>query len=132
MPAQLLAAADVYTALREDRPHRAALDEGEARRLLVEEADTGRLDRRAVDAVLAAAGHRVPPTSVARPAGLTEREVDVLRLAARGYTNRAVATRLGISAKTVGHHLEHIYAKAGVTTRAGATLFAVEHGLLDG
>ncbi len=73
----------------------------------------------------------MPPPSVARPAGLTEREVDVLRLAARGYTNRAVATRLGISAKTVGHHLEHIYAKAGVTTRAGATLFAVEHGLLD-
>ena len=89
MPAQLLAAADVYTALREDRPHRAALTEGEARRLLVEEADTGRLDLRAVDAVLAAAGHRVPPPSVARPAGLTEREVDVLRLAARGYTNRA-------------------------------------------
>ena len=61
---------------------------------------------------------------MARPAGLTEREVDVLRLIARGLPNKQVAARLRISPKTVGHHVEHIYAKAGVTTRAGATLFA--------
>jgi DNA-binding CsgD family transcriptional regulator len=67
---------------------------------------------------------------VARPAGLTEREVDVLSLIARGRSNREVAAVLGISPKTVGHHVEHIYAKAGVTTRAGATLFAMEQGLL--
>jgi DNA-binding NarL/FixJ family response regulator len=67
-----------------------------------------------------------------RPAGLTEREVDVLRLIARGMVNKDMAVRLGISAKTVGHHIEHIYAKAGVTTRAGATLFAMEHNLLAG
>ena len=69
--------------------------------------------------------------SVVRPAGLTEREVDVLRLIARGRTNKQVAGTLGISPKTVGNHVEHIYAKAGVTTRAGATLFAVEHRLLE-
>ena len=55
----------------------------------------------------------------------------MLRLIARGRLNKQVAATLGISAKTVGHHIEHIYAKAGVTTRAGATLFAMEHGLLS-
>jgi DNA-binding NarL/FixJ family response regulator len=61
---------------------------------------------------------------------VTDREVEVLGLIARGRANKQVAATLGISAKTVGHHVEHIYAKAGVTTRAGATLFAMEHGLL--
>ena len=54
----------------------------------------------------------------------------MLRLIARGRVNKQVAAKLGISAKTVGRHVEHIYAKTGVTTRAGATLFAMEHGLL--
>ena len=81
--------------------------------------------------MLDAAGQASRPPQVARPAGLTEREVDVLRLIARGHANKQVAARLGISPKTVGHHIEHIYAKAGVTTRAGATLFAMEHGLLS-
>ncbi|MGH3369044.1 MAG: response regulator transcription factor, partial [Nocardioidaceae bacterium] len=85
-----------------------------------------------VDAVLAAAGQAARPPQVARPSGLTEREVDVLRLIARGLSNKEVAAHLGISAKTVGHHVEHVYAKAGVTTRAGATLFAMEHHLLSG
>lgn len=55
----------------------------------------------------------------------------MLRLIARGHANKEAAATLGISPKTVGHHVEHIYAKAGVTTRAGATLFAMEHGLLS-
>ena len=82
------------------------------------------------DAVLSAAGHETTVPNVARPAGLTEREVDVLRLIARGRPNKEVARELGISAKTVGTHIEHVYAKAGVTTRAGATLFAMEHDLI--
>jgi HD-GYP domain-containing protein (c-di-GMP phosphodiesterase class II) len=130
MVAQIVAAADVYRALVEDRPHREALEPDSAARLLAEEADAGRLGRAATDAVLAAAGHRPSPPNVARPAGLTEREVDVLRLIARGRSNKQVAHELGISAKTVGTHLEHIYAKAGVKTRAGATLFAMEHDLI--
>lgn len=128
--AQLVAASDVYQALREPRPHRAPLDANAAAGELAVEADAGRLDRRATDAVLASAGHAVPVPSVARPAGLTEREVDVVRLLARGCSNKEAARELGISAKTVGTHVEHIYAKAGVTTRAGVTLFAMEHGLL--
>src|SRR5690606_6403403 len=128
--ARLLAAADALHAMGEHRPHRPALGAAEAARLLQDEADAGRFGRAEVDAVLEAAGQPRRPPNVARPAGLTEREVDVLRLIARGHTNREVAALLGISAKTVGHHVEHLYAKAGVGTRAGATLFAMEHGLL--
>jgi len=54
----------------------------------------------------------------------------VLGLIGRGRSNKQVAAALGISPKTVGRHVEHIYAKAGVTTRAAASLFAMEHGLL--
>ena len=128
--AQIVAAADVYRALCEDRPHRAALGVDMAAQALAQEADAGRLSRTATDAVLAAAGHGPTVPNVARPAGLTEREVDVLRLIARGRSNKQVAHELGISAKTAGTHIEHIYAKAGITTRAGATLFAMEHDLI--
>jgi DNA-binding CsgD family transcriptional regulator len=128
--ARLLAAADAYHAMCEDRPHRPAHNPGGAASLLVAEVDAGRVGRAEVDAVLAAAGQATRPPNVARPAGLTEREVDVLRMIARGLSNKQVAAALGISPKTVGHHVEHLYAKAGVTTRAGATLFAMEHGLL--
>lgn len=130
LTAQLLAAADAYAALGEDRPHRRRLSPGEAATVLAENADSGALMRAAVDAVLAAAGHLPGVPNVARPGGLTEREVDVLRLIARGRSNKEVARELGVSPKTVGTHVEHIYAKAAVTTRAGATLFAMENDLL--
>jgi DNA-binding NarL/FixJ family response regulator len=64
-------------------------------------------------------------------AGLTVREVQVLSLLARGVSNRNVAKSLSISEKTVGNHVEHIYTKIGVSTRPAATLFALQHGLLD-
>ena len=94
------------------------------------DAGSGRFSHVAVDAVLAAAGEPRRTTRDPNPAGLTDREVEVLRLIARGRANKQVAASLGISPKTVGRHVEHIYAKAGVSTRAGATLFAMEHGLL--
>jgi HD-GYP domain-containing protein (c-di-GMP phosphodiesterase class II) len=127
---RLLAAADAYHAMTEERPHRPALAGADAAAALSAEVGAGRFTRREVDAVLAAAGLQTRPPNVARPAGLTEREVAVLRLISRGNTNKQVAKKLGISAKTVGHHVEHIYVKTGVSTRAGATLFAMEHGLL--
>ncbi|WP_276319893.1 response regulator transcription factor [Egibacter rhizosphaerae] len=65
-----------------------------------------------------------------RPAGLSDREVEVLRLVARGLSNREVAERLVISPRTAEHHVQHAYAKIGVSTRAAAGLFAMEHGLL--
>ena len=128
--ARLLAAADAYHAMTEHRPHRPALTPAVAAKQLVAEVDAGRFTRVEVDAVLAAAGQATRPLPITRPAGLTEREVEVLRLIARGHANKQVASALGISPKTVGRHIEHVYAKAGVTTRAGATLWAMEHGLL--
>ena len=81
--------------------------------------------------MLAAAGQATRPRQVARPAGLTEREVDVLRLLTRGMSNREVAGTLGISPKTVGRHVENLYAKAGVSSRAAAAVFAMENDLVD-
>ncbi len=129
---QVLAAADIYHAVTEARPHRNALPPDAAAKALRDEVAAGHLGAGPVDAVLAAAGQAYRPVTVARPANLTEREVDVLRLLARGHSNRAIANQLAISPKTVGHHVEHIYSKAGVRTRAGAALFAVESGLLRG
>jgi HD-GYP domain-containing protein (c-di-GMP phosphodiesterase class II) len=128
-PARVLAAADVYQALLEPRPHRPGFSPAEAAREIRSEARAGRLDGEAVEAVLGVAGHRVV-RRVDRPAGLTRREVEVLRLIARGCSTKDVAARLVISPKTAGTHIEHIYAKLGVSTRAEAGLFAVQHGLL--
>jgi HD-GYP domain-containing protein (c-di-GMP phosphodiesterase class II) len=126
---RILAVADAYHAMTEARPHRPAMSHDEAAREIRREADEGRFDRSDVECVLEAAGHE-PVRRVAAPADLTERELEVLALIARGKSNRVVAEELSISPKTVGTHVEHIYAKAGVSTRAGAALFAMEHGLL--
>ncbi|MFY9586479.1 MAG: response regulator transcription factor, partial [Actinomycetota bacterium] len=93
------------------------------------EATSGRMDGYVVEAVLGAAGHRAARRQEG-PAGLTQREVEVLQLVARGMSNKAVAERLFISPKTVGNHVEHIYTKIGASSRAAASLFAVQNGLL--
>jgi HD-GYP domain-containing protein (c-di-GMP phosphodiesterase class II) len=129
LAARVLAAADAYQAMRQDRPHRSALPPEQAKRCLVDEARAGRLDADAVNAVLEEAGH----TAAARrevPAGLTEREVDVLALVAEGCTNAQIAQRLVISRRTAEHHVQHIYTKIGVSSRAAAAMFAMQHGLL--
>jgi DNA-binding NarL/FixJ family response regulator len=64
------------------------------------------------------------------PAGLTAREIEVLRLLARGMSNRQIANQLVVTPKTVANHLEHIYTKIGVSSRAAATLFASQRGLV--
>jgi DNA-binding NarL/FixJ family response regulator len=126
----VLAVADFYHARTEPRPHRPASTAGETAAELRAEVRAGRLDGGAAEAVLAAAGHR-GTRRPARPAGLTSREVEVLRLLARGLSNRQIAERLVISRKTVSHYVEHIYAKAGTTNRALASLFAANHALID-
>jgi HD-GYP domain-containing protein (c-di-GMP phosphodiesterase class II) len=128
-PARILAAADAYQAMREPRPHRDPLTAETAAAELRAEVKAGHLEDEAVRSVLAAAGHRVPRRAEG-PAGLTEREMEVLRLAARGLTNKDIAAVLVISPKTVANHIEHIYAKIGASTRAMAGLFAMKHGLL--
>jgi HD-GYP domain-containing protein (c-di-GMP phosphodiesterase class II) len=126
--ARILATADVYQALTEERPHRHALSPEAAARVL--EAQPG-LDRDAVSAVLEAAGQRAGRKRLPWPASLSDREVQVLRLLARGRSMRQIADSLFISQSTVHTHAAHIYEKAGVTTRASAALFAMENGLLE-
>ena len=131
--ARVLAAADIYVGLTTERADRPAFaDDGaaiELRRL----ASDGALEPSATDAVLAAAGHREPRTTRARlqnPGGLTRREVEVLGLAAKGLTTREIADRLYISSKTADHHIQHVYTKIGVSTRAAAALWAMQHDLV--
>jgi HD-GYP domain-containing protein (c-di-GMP phosphodiesterase class II)/DNA-binding CsgD family transcriptional regulator len=127
---RILAAADVFAALTSDRPHRAAYGDDDAARTLEAEAER-RLDADAVACVLAAAGRRPAPPPPAWPADLTDREVEVLRLIARGRSNREVARQLFIAPKTVGRHVENLYRKIGVSSRAAAAVFAMEHRLLE-
>lgn len=127
--ARILAAADCYEALTHDRPHRSAHSPAGAAELILGQVAAGRLDGRCVKAVLAAAGQQVPGRRMSRPAGLTEREIDVLRLLARGSSNADIAHELVVSRRTAEHHVQHIYGKIGVSTRAAAALFAMQHGL---
>jgi HD-GYP domain-containing protein (c-di-GMP phosphodiesterase class II) len=127
--ARILGAVDAYQSMCEPRPHRPALTRETAAATLRAEAAAGRLDGDAVAAVLSATGHRGARRR-ARPDGLTTREVDVLRLLARGLSNKEIATRLVITPKTARNHVEHIYAKIGASTRVTASLYAIQQGLL--
>ena len=129
-PARIVGIADAYRAMREPRPHRDPLSPDAAARELRAAVRAGHLDAGVVEVVLIAAGHRVGRRREG-PAGLTPRELEVLALVARGMSNREVAQRLVIAPKTAGNHVEHIYAKIGVSNRAAASLFAVRHGLLE-
>lgn len=129
--ARILAAADVYQAMSEPRPHRPARRPEEAAGELRREVLAGRLDGEAVNGVLAAAGHQMRRSRRDLVAGLSEREIEVLRLIARGHSKKQIAGQLIIAEKTVDNHIQHIYSKTGVSTRAGATLFALEHALLE-
>jgi HD-GYP domain-containing protein (c-di-GMP phosphodiesterase class II) len=131
MPARVLAAADAFAAMTQARPHRPALAPEAAAAALSSEAKRGRLDAEAVAAVRAAAGHAAPGRRP-RPGGLTDRQLEVLRLVARGLSNRDIARALVVSPRTAEHHVQDIYARIGVSTRAGAALYAMEHDLLAG
>ena len=128
-PARILAAADAYQSMREPRAYREPMPPDLAATRMRDLVTNGGLDADSVEAVLASAGHRVPRRRTG-PAGLTAREIDVLRLLARGLTNKEIADRLVISRKTVANHVEHIYTKIDVSTRTAAGLFATQHGLL--
>jgi HD-GYP domain-containing protein (c-di-GMP phosphodiesterase class II) len=129
LTARVLAAADWFHALTEPSPNRPALSASDAVRELETAVTDGRIDGQAAQAVLGAAGHRAQ-TLRAWPAGLTAREFEVLALLARGLSNRDIARTLVITEKTVRNHVEHIYTKIDRTSRAGAALFAMQHGLL--
>jgi HD-GYP domain-containing protein (c-di-GMP phosphodiesterase class II) len=126
---RLLAAADSYHARLEPRPHRRAQLPDQAARELRADVRSRQIDGDAAEAVLSAAGHRTPKRRE-WPAGLTSREVEILRLLARGMSNKQIARALVISPKTTNTHVEHIYTKLSVTNRALASLFAAKHGLI--
>jgi HD-GYP domain-containing protein (c-di-GMP phosphodiesterase class II) len=128
MAARVLAAADMAFAMSEERPHRPAFDPPAIARELVAEARARRLDARAVDAVLASLG-LTERVSVARANGLSDRELDVSLLLARGKSNKEIAALLRISPRTVQVHVARIFEKLGVRSRAGAAIWLIEHDL---
>lgn len=125
---RLIAAADAFCAMTEPRAHRQPLAPEQAAETLAAEAEAGGLDPELVAAVIDAAGQSVP--TIQRPSGLTAREAEVVGLLARGLTTKQVAAALDISVKTVDNHIQNAYRKMGVSSRAAATLFAMEHGLV--
>ena len=125
-PARIIGADHAYQATREPRPHRAALNAGEAATQLRADVRAGRLDAEVCEAVLSAAGHRVRRRREG-PAGLSAPEIEVLRLLARGLSNKAIAAQLVISPKTAAKHIAHIYTKIDASSRAAAGLFAMQH-----
>jgi HD-GYP domain-containing protein (c-di-GMP phosphodiesterase class II) len=127
--ARLLAVADAYQAMTQDRPYRAALPDAAAEQVEAA-ARAGWFDPECAKAVIEAAGQHPTQARSAWPAGLSEREIEVLRLVARGLSNRQIADTLVISSRTAEHHVQHIYTKIGASTRAAAAMFAMEHGLL--
>ena len=129
MTARLLSVADAYQSRLEPRPHREAMTPEAAAQDILRLSRDGCLDGDVVLAVLAVAGQAQQSKRRDNPAGLSDREVDVLGLAIRGLSNKQIAEVLFVSPKTVGHHIQHIYDKIGVSTRVGATLFALNHGL---
>jgi len=114
--------------MTEARAYRAAITLPDAAQALNDEVLAGRLDATAASALIEAAG--LPRQRGARPNDLTEREIDVLRVLARGRSNRQIADELVLSPRTVQHHLASVYDKIDVRTRAGAAVFAIEHGLV--
>jgi DNA-binding NarL/FixJ family response regulator len=130
MASRVLACADAYRGMIEDRPYRRGIAPGRAADRLEAEARVGRFDLDAVSAVIEAVGLR-RAVRRSRPADLTDRQVEVLRLVSRGLSNAEIAERLVLSRRTVEHHVQDIYLKIGVATRAGAAMFAMQHGLLD-
>lgn len=128
-PARILAACDVASALLKDRPHRPAMTSAGAALELRAMVKSGQLDGEVVEAVLVVMGERSARPRAA--SSLSERELEVLRLVARGKTNKEVASVLGLSPRTVQHHTMHIYEKLGVDTRAGAAMVASQRGLLE-
>ena len=129
-PVRVLAAADAYGALVSERPYRPARSPAAAASVLREDVRAGRLDRDAAEAVIGA-GQGLPRSPRAGPSGrLSAREIEVLELLAAGLSTRQAAARLSIAEKTVRHHVEHVYDKLGVSTRAGAVVVALGQGLI--
>lgn len=129
--ARILAVANAYQAMSEPRSYRSPFEPKEIAQIMQQEAVSRRFDVEVVNAALKATGHKLKSRRRQWPGGLSQREVEVLRLIAQGNTNQAIATKLNLSVKTVGHHVQHIYNKLNVSTRSAATLFAMQNDLIE-
>ena len=129
--ARILAAAEAFQTAREARPHRAAMGDVAAASKLRDAVKDGKLCPEAAEAVLACAGQSARRVSSERLAGLTPREIEVLSLIAAGQTAKEAARQLDISPKTADNHIQSLYSKIGVKTRAAAALYALERGLIQ-
>ena len=129
LPARLLAAADAYRSMLETSSSSPSVAAESAAGELRRAAAAGTLAPDAVAAILEAAGHR--PERIVRPDGLTEREEQALTLLARGLATKQIGRALGVTAKTADHYVQQVYAKIGVSTRAAAAVYAMQHGLAD-
>ena len=129
--ARILAAAEAFQTAREARPYRPALNDAAAAAKLRSAVREGKLCSEAVEAVLTCAGQPARRAAPERLAGLTPREIEVLRLIAAGDTAKEAARKLEIAPKTADHHIQNLYSKIGVSTRAGAALYALERGLMQ-
>jgi HD-GYP domain-containing protein (c-di-GMP phosphodiesterase class II) len=129
LPDRILAAAVAYESALEPRPYRAAMTAGGAADRLRERARRGALDLTAVNAILAVVGQATAKPA-ARNDKLTPREVEILTLVAQGQSNRQIAQQFTLSEKTVRNHVERIYNKLGVSNRIGASLYALENGIV--
>ncbi len=128
---RVLAAADAFQAMTQERPYRSAFSAEQAAEQLVQDARAGTLDGECVAAVVEVAGQARPRPHDLRPGGLSMREIEVLRLVAVGFSNPDIAQELVISRRTAEHHVQHIYGKLGVRSRPALALFAMEHGLIS-
>lgn len=129
--ARVLAAAEAFQTAREVRPHRPALGDTAAASKLRSAVREGKLCPDAVEAVLASAGQSTRRYTAERPSVLTPREIEVLRLIAAGHTAKEAARHLEIAPKTADNHIQSLYSKIGVTTRAAAALYALERGMVQ-
>jgi HD-GYP domain-containing protein (c-di-GMP phosphodiesterase class II) len=132
----ILAATEVFVGMTTERADRLAFSPDEAAAELHRLEAAGALEPRSSHAVLVAAGLGEPRRPLRsgqprNPGGLTPREAEVLGLAARGLTTREIADRLYISPKTADHHIQHIYGKIDVSTRAAAALWAMQNSLVQ-
>lgn len=128
---RLLSAALAWLALRGERPWRAAFSDEQAARLLQAEAEQGRFDPRACQAVISAAhGEQAPLPSKPGNGLLSEREAEILQRISTGASNKEVARDLGISPSTVRTHVESVFRKLQCSTRAAATLKALTLGVI--
>ncbi|MCC5815221.1 MAG: HD domain-containing protein [Leptospira sp.] len=127
---RVLAVADQIVAMRSNRSYRKAFSETELKKEIYKDVKDGKLCKNTVDAGLESLGYYIKKSKPKNSFGLTEREIEVLQKISQGLTNPEIAKEFKLSPRTIQHHSIHIYNKMGVSSRAGATLLAIQNGII--